>query len=334
MDLWQKRDSATSTDFPLGPGDVINLSVPEVDELQKQQLRVSPDGTISQPLIGTMEVTGMGENDLRAALAQRLAVYMKFPRVELFVERYQARDVALIGAVQKPGLYALRNSNQSIIDLIGLAGGMTTQAAQKVILLSPKFDGTREAETQQGISSDTGSTLSIERRDAPDPAENFRSSPAAPTAETLSKLSSETDAEGHNWIMLDSSESGNRACLDFPVRPGDVVIVPIAGQVMVQGWVKNPGAFAITPGMTILGSVSAAGGATFSWSARLLRTDAQGRQTATEFDLPSLARGETSDIPVQSGDIVVVERSAVGAVPYTLFQLFQRFGAGLAFPVP
>ena len=345
VDLWQKRVSTSTANFPLGPGDVINLSVPEVEELQKQEIRVSPDGTIGLPLIGTMQVTGMGENDLRAAMSQRLAVYMRFPRVELFVERYEARDVAVIGAVQKPGLYDLRNSNQSILDMIGLAGGMTTEAAQKVLFLPPNYDQTRVDASQARLSADAGfasqgrlandaAAWGADQQNPHELQQISRLPHSQPVPETLSKLPSEIDAESHRWIMLDSSEPGSRACLDFPTRPGDVVIVPIAGQVMVQGWVKSPGAFKITPGMTILGSVSAAGGAMFSWSAKLLRTDTEGRQTTTEFDLGALARGERSDIPVQSGDVVVVERSAVGAVPYTVFELFQRFGTGIGFPVP
>src|SRR5262249_59843687 len=110
----------------------------EVEELQRQQVRVSPDGTIGLPLVGIMEVSGMSENGLRSALIQQLAPYVKFPRVELFVERYQARDVAVMGAVQKPGLYDLRNSSVSIMDVIGQAGGMTADAAQKVIFVPPK----------------------------------------------------------------------------------------------------------------------------------------------------------------------------------------------------
>jgi protein involved in polysaccharide export with SLBB domain len=138
--------------------------------------------------------------------------------------------------------------------------------------------------------------------------------------------------KGRSWIALDLTKSTDQACLDLPTRPGDVVMVPIAGQVMVQGWVKNQGAFRITPGMTVLGAISAAGGATFSWSAELLRPESGSKQTIAKFDLTKLARGEQSDVAVQSGDVVVVERSAVGALPYALLGIFNRFGTGMYFP--
>jgi protein involved in polysaccharide export with SLBB domain len=138
--------------------------------------------------------------------------------------------------------------------------------------------------------------------------------------------------KGRSWIALDLTKPEDQACLDLPTRPGDVVMVPIAGQVMVQGWVRNQGAFRITPGMTVLGAISAAGGATFSWSAELLRPDSGSEQTIAEFDLTKLAKGEQPDVAVQSGDVVVVEKSVVGALPYALLEIFHRFGTGMYFP--
>ncbi|MGA6973852.1 MAG: polysaccharide biosynthesis/export family protein, partial [Candidatus Binatus sp.] len=337
VELWRERDSNTPADFPVGPGDVILVSVPEVDEIQKQETRVSPDGTIALPLIGTMQVAGMSENELRAAISQRLAVYMKFPRVELFVERYQARDVAVVGAVQKPGMYDLANPNESIINVIGIAGGMTANAAQKVIFVPPKYDhGSLNSGQMSGSAAANETTqdgVAANDNPASDSGNQIHASPYLKVStQAAGQTPTDTDLKGRSWIELDLAKPGAQACLDFPVRPGDVVIVPIAGQVMVQGWVQTPGAFNITPGMTILGAISAAGGATFSWTAELLRTGPDGRQTVTEVSLNHLAEGEDKDIPVQSGDVVVVERSVIGAVPYTVFELFQHFGSGFAFP--
>src|SRR5262249_28305930 len=52
VELWRARDSDSPGDFTVGPGDVIAISVPEIEELQKEQVRVAPDGTIGLPLIG------------------------------------------------------------------------------------------------------------------------------------------------------------------------------------------------------------------------------------------------------------------------------------------
>ena len=47
---------------------------------------------------------------------------MKTPRVELFVENYRSRGVAIMGAVQKPGYYDLADEQESVEAMMGLAG--------------------------------------------------------------------------------------------------------------------------------------------------------------------------------------------------------------------
>jgi protein involved in polysaccharide export with SLBB domain len=86
--------------------------------------------------------------------------------------------------------------------------------------------------------------------------------------------------------------------------------------------------------MTVLGAISAAGGAQFSESAEILRTDSTGKHVAARFSVSKLTDGEEADVPVQSGDVVVVEPSLVGAIPFALMQILNRFGAGLYLPVP
>ena len=96
----------------------------------------------------------MNEEQLKAAIVQRLSEFMRYPRVDLFVETYQAREVAVTGAVQKPGRYDLPNRNESIIDMIGRAGGMTSDSAQKVILVPAKFGRTVRRKKVRSVSMD------------------------------------------------------------------------------------------------------------------------------------------------------------------------------------
>jgi polysaccharide biosynthesis/export protein len=315
--LWQERDHETVADLPVGPGDVISLSVPEIDEIQNQRVRVSALGTISLPLIGTLQVAGMSENELRQAIELRLSKYMKTPRVELFVENYRSRSVAIVGAVQKPGYYDMAEDSNSLMDMIGLAGGLSPVAAQKIIFSPARIE---QRAHEPLADSDQGGQIV--------PAG------AASAIETSNRTASSQSRETQHSIVLNLDMAGDVACLSMPARPGDAVLVPVAGQVMVQGWVQNPGAFNVTPGMTLLGAVSAAGGATFSWTAELLRGDAHGGKQISEYSLPKLQSGEEQDPSVQSGDVVLVERSAIGAIPYTIFTLFEHFGSGVGFPVP
>jgi protein involved in polysaccharide export with SLBB domain len=122
--------------------------------------------------------------------------------------------------------------------------------------------------------------------------------------------------------------------LNIPTRPGDVLIVPSAGEVTVGGWVKSPGAYKITPGMTGLSAVSAAGGPLFTSSGQILRATSDGERTSIPFSISHLQTGKQTDEPVQAGDVVMMNRSVVGAVPYALYEVFSRFGTGMYIPMP
>jgi protein involved in polysaccharide export with SLBB domain len=332
--LWRQRVDSPVRDLPVGPGDVIDISVPEIDELQHQKVRVSPEGTIQLPLVGTVEVAGLGESALHNALVQKLKVYMKNPRVELFVENYRSRGVAVMGAVQKPGYYDMADERETLVAMIGQAGGLSSGAAQKVMFspaqpkdlaLNPPDSGT--IQLASAVSQPPPPPTLGER------APLAASPEARPLPESTDAILPSTDAPADHSIVLNLDAGGDAGCLGIPARPGDVLIVPVAGQVMVQGWVQNPGAFAITPGMTILGAVSAAGGALFSWWVELLRTDQTGGRTITHYALSQLASGKEADPLVQSGDIIVVEKTLVGAVPYAFYEVFMHFGTGVALPM-
>jgi protein involved in polysaccharide export with SLBB domain len=133
-------------------------------------------------------------------------------------------------------------------------------------------------------------------------------------------------AEG---VIIDLSRSTNQRYLALPAKPGDVIIVPAAGEVTVQGWVDKPGAFKITPGMTVLGATAAAGGALFSSSATLLREQGNGGKLATPLNLAQIKSGAEPDIPLEGGDVVIVDRSAAGALPYSVYFLINRLGIGV-----
>jgi polysaccharide export outer membrane protein len=306
MELWHHRSNTPHDDYPIGPGDELTVSVPEIEELQNQHARISQQGTVSLPLIGTAEVGGLDEDQARALISRQLAKYMKEPRVELYVERDRSRGVAVSGAVQKPGLYDLASYGDSLNDIIAMAGGVTSSAAQTVIFLPAGLSVE---------SSDEGGTIVPIPQDQGAEVNNGR------LARRIS-------------IAVPFGRDGELGCMNMPARPGDVIRVPLAGTVTVVGWVRNPGSFPIGPGMTVLGAVTAAGGAEFTWHAEVLRTNNTGLRVVKRFSLNDLESGLETDIPVEAGDVVRLEKSAVGAVPYGLSEIFKKFGAGIGMGLP
>ncbi len=344
--LWEERSrDSFSPDFAVGPGDVLEISVPDMDQLKERDARVSASGTIELPVIGVVEVAGLTEDQVKAKLEQSLSRYMREPDVDVIVKQYNSREVAVVGMVQKPGLYTLTSRSDTILDMISKAGGMMENASSRIIFVPAPKNGNPMLRRQAMASIDGASgamadggpetagavrPASVQRADQPSEKAAASHNAAAAGVAQLPFTLRQSDP-----IQIDlSSARGSREFVDLPARPGDVIIVPASGEVMVQGWVANPGAFKITPGMTALGAVTAAGGEQFSSSATVLRTGQDGDKVQIPINLGRIKAGTEADVPVQSGDVVIVNRSAVGAVPYLVYSLFSKFGTGAYLPVP
>jgi polysaccharide biosynthesis/export protein len=340
--LWtERRHDSFTPDFAIGPGDVIQISVPDVQEIKSRVERVSARNTIAIPIAGEVRVGGLTEQQAREAIRAALARLVKDPQVDVFVKEYVSRQVAVIGMVNKPGLYSLTSRSNTILDMIGLAGGLNDRASGRVIFI-PMMGGAADMAAMQKMLQAAG-TASDSDRVQPHPALETQSTaegPAgpqkasAPVADgAVNPVSLTLPRESHPiYIELTGLTRGGED--DLPVRPGDVIVVPASGDVLVQGWVATPGAYHITPGLTALGAIAAAGGEMFSTTARVLRAGPNGQRVGIPVDISSVRSGQEPDIAVESGDVVMVDRSVVGAVPYTIYSIFTRFGGGMAVPIP
>src|SRR5262245_43527796 len=64
--LWQKRTQKNSTaDYPIGPGDLLEVDIAGVEELKDRTVRVSGEGTITLPFVGIIQASGLTEEELR-----------------------------------------------------------------------------------------------------------------------------------------------------------------------------------------------------------------------------------------------------------------------------
>jgi polysaccharide biosynthesis/export protein len=323
--LWKirvldKSTDAPSTGFTLGPGDLLRISVPQIPQLTNRTVRVSEQGTISLPLLGQISVSGMTQEDLLSDLSNRTRKYVYHPQVEVFLLRSENRQVAVLGAVKKPGRYMLTSRSDTIMTMISRAGGLNTDASARILLVPVPDTKARSLEQHGSLASVSPSLQIVEAR----------GSTVAPVAlrdpVDLNSAMRQSPAE---QVFISTSRAEDQRYLELPAVPGDVIVVPAAGQVTVQGWVDKPGAFPITSGMTVLGSVAAAGGALFSSSATLLRDQSDGHKLEVALNLNKMKQGEQPDLPVQGGDVVVVERTVAGAVPYSLYFLVQHIGIGI-----
>ncbi len=221
------------------------------------------------------------------------------PQVKLFVREYRSRQAAVIGAVNRPGLYNLISGTTTILTMMSLAGGMTEKAAPRIYFI---------------------------------PAEPVDNEKAEKLAAILpAQLSPPLILNGVDPIMidlLDLSKGGSQTYLNMPVWPGDVIMFPGNEQLLVNGWVAKPGTHRITPGLTVLGAVTAAGGSLFpadTSAVRIIRTGKGGEKTFIVADLDKIKDGEEPDILVKEGDIIDVSSSTLKLVPYAFIRYFSSF---------
>ena len=329
--VWRERTASTATPssgFSLGPGDVLRISVPMISQLTDRTVRVSENDTIALPLLGVINVAGMTEQDLRQELASRLGRYMYNPQVEVFLQTPENRVVSVLGAVKAPGRYLVASRSDTVMTLLSRAGG-TTETGGAQILLFPA------PSVASGVASADSLHETTVAEASPSPVlyQLARHDPTASADEITDSRSPSLEpavlTQNNQGSPLVLSTAGPERYLDMPVRPGDVLFVPAAGSVSVQGWVDKPGLFPITPGMTVLGSIAAAGGALYTSSATLIRAEQSGSHREIALNLSRIKAGQEPNMQVQGGDVIIVERSVVGAVPYSLYYLDNKIGLGV-----
>jgi len=338
--LWSERSQAISTDYPIGTGDVIQISVAGVDDFKDRTVRVGSEGNIDLPLVGSIHAAGLTESDLRDNLKTALEKYMYDPEVDLFVQDYKSRQVAVVGAVRAPGLITLSGTGESILDVITQAGGTTPEAADEVVIM-PQVTGSalqmqRIAQSVAAPDAEAGRPVSVANNGDPHagPPANVLSVPPPADAPTLDDLQKNVSNGPAVVIPLKATAmTGSAHFMNMPVEPGDIIVVPGGGNVMVTGWVYRPGYFQVGSGLTVLGAVGSAGGAMYAADpsdATLMRSDGNGNKIAIPVDLDKIAQGAAPDIPVRANDVIDVPYSDAKIGPYVVYNVLTR----MAIPLP
>lgn len=302
--LWEERTQdtkASPSDYPIGPGDVLAISVPGMDEINHRKVRVSADGRIELPLVGSVQAGGLTEEGLAAELDSKLQKYMFTPQAEVFVNEYRNREVAVVGAVNKPGVFVLNSSAETILDILTRAGGVAPTAADELVLIPSNAN-----------------------------AGDIHPAAAMAATEVMQRAMTMGDSAQAVSIRLRSTSlTGGGNYLNLPVRPGDVLVVPGGGQVMVVGWVQHPGHFEVGSGLTVLGSIGEAGGPMYAadtGSITLIRSEKDGSKSTRVLNLDKISHGQEADIPVKANDVIDVPYSSWRIGPYVFYSVLSRVG--------
>jgi len=286
--LSSKRDPYR--DYKIGPEDLIEISVFEVEKLNKT-VRVSSQGNISLPLLGVLRVKGLTANQVEKELRELLAEkYLQDPQVSVFIREYRSQRISVIGAVKEPKVFEV-TGQKTVLDMLAMAGGVRDDAGHLLFLIRPPA---AEGEALEAL----------EKGKAPEALEGGKG-PNQGRPQTF-------------VIDLEELLIKGDLTLNVPLMHADVLNIPISGKVFVGGEVIKPGGFPIgKKRMTLSQAIVLAAG---------LKPQANGSETkifrysekgigkeVLSFNIYAIQKGENEDPYLNENDIIIVPRHGMKA---------------------
>ena len=124
-----------NADYRLGPGDAIGVQVFQSPDLSVDA-RVSENGVISYPLVGSVQLGGLSisEAEQKIADALRSGGFVRSPQVNIILRQVRGNQVAVLGQVNRPGRFPLETFNTRVSDMLAAAGGVTPGGDDVLIL--------------------------------------------------------------------------------------------------------------------------------------------------------------------------------------------------------
>lgn len=286
--------------YLLGAGDLLELKLFDAPELSGN-LDVLNDGTVSLPLIGSVRVVGLTLSQAQSWFTALLARQLQRPQLLLRVVRPRPIRVAVIGEVERPGIYSLTNSETSqteggpsitlsglptVADVIQKAGGITLNADLRQVLLQRRLPG-------------QGSQFKRTRLD-------------------LVALVREGDQSQNPFLFDGDTLRVGKA--EQPVQEvvelSSANLSPQTIAVNVVGQVVRPGRLEVRASLPLVQAVLAAGGPVpgraNTGNVELVRINRNGTATRQRFRLNfSQGASNADNPPLRDGDTVVVNRNGV-----------------------
>ena len=247
-------------EYRMGPGDIVQVSVFGIPELEKLEGEIDSLGRVSLPLVGEVKLGGLTLSQAQEVLTRAFSKYVVQPKVSVAIKEYHSYRVSVLGEVNKPDVYALKGG-RTLMDVLAMAGGLKADASHTITLV--RLGKER-----------TSMIIDLERL-----------------------VSYGTSSEGSQYNII--------------LKPGDVVYVPKAGSIFVDGYVGHPGSFPLTSKLTVTQALAMAGG--MEWEAShkvyVYRLGKDGSRKVVEVDVDKIREGKERDFPLEVNDVVFVPGS-------------------------
>lgn len=282
--------------YILGPGDSLNLRF-LIETTLSSQIEILNDGTSSLPLLGSVRLSGLTLSQATLWLQSLYSRQLLRPEFQLSIIRARPLRVAIVGEVERQGVYTMTTTEAS-----------KTEAAVTISGLPTLVDAIQKA---GGITDQADLTQVVLQRRLPGDQTLFKR-----TRLNLLNLVFEGDLQ-QNPLLFD----GDTIRVMKAVEPTELAtelssttLAPSSITVNVVGEVKGPGRISLPANTSLLQAILAAGGP-IRWRANsddveLVRINRNGSVTREKFRIDySQGVSNAKNPPLRDRDTVIVNRS-------------------------
>jgi polysaccharide export outer membrane protein len=333
-------------DYILGPEDVISVTVIRHPEFSGDFL-IPAAGNIDVPAVGSFKASGLSLADTASHIRKALSKRLISPEVSVSLKVARLRRFSVIGNVNRPGAFELKQGWR-VTEALGAAGGLPPDSQTKDFRanLLRAADGKKipislteavAGNVDQNLVIGEGDVLTIEAIElVPIYVVGKVKSPAlyklpidstgVVEAITLAGgLTEDAQVSGVKVIHANGQEEtidltpiilkGEKVPLP-KLGPNDLIVIPEAqARFAVIGTVLSPGFFPIPEGREVRLADAVALARADPKRARLARVGivrvVDGKEQRTQYDVGKyLKKGDTSQNPIlKSGDVVYIPES-------------------------
>ncbi len=280
--------------YRVGPGDLLKVQVFGVEELDRE-VRVDGRGKLTLPLIGETHVGGKTVREVEQLIAARYEEsYLRNPQINVLVEEYRARRIAVLGAVKAPKVYSVERSVR-VIEALAMAGGLDKEAGGTVYV------------TDRIVDPDSGQPM--QRK-------------LIIHLDELLQSGASVDDAGENQLNV---LLGEGATVTVP-KAG---VVYVEGAVHNPGAYTMQGETTVLKAVAMAGGLKFEARGS---SIKVLKNEPSAQaNSAGSVDIDHVRAHPKDDILLSDGDVVVVETNQLKAGVSTLFKTARGFfGFGIA----
>lgn len=285
IEVLRELEPPADAPYRLGNGDQITVEVLGRPELTAKYA-VGPDGKITLPFAGSLEIAGKTREEASAMIQSALSIYYQDVTASLRVDQYSSNEITLLGAVEHPG--PMQFSGTPLLLEVISRGGMLQEKTTNV-------SGSASAATVASAY--------------PEECVIYRGHDTVFTVQLRELLEENNDLADYRLVRG-----------DIVYIPGPSKFVSMSGQVL------HPGTLQLHNTSTLPELLAEAGGPTEKAGRSpvievIHKAVGQTPGKIQVIPYKQILAGKPLDLTLQSGDIIYVPESGFNNVAYSIEKL-------------